>query len=59
MMIGADFKQGEKIRRVIRITDVVPTICYLCDNSMPHNCEGGIIWQALKGASEEYLLEKK
>ena len=59
MMIGADFKQGEKIRRVIRITDVVPTICYLCDNSMPHNCEGGVIWQALKGASEEYLLEKK
>ena len=53
MMVGADFKKGEKIRRIIRITDVVPTICYLCHNDVPSNCEGGVIWQALKGFQEE------
>lgn len=53
MMIGSDFKQGEFIRRVIRITDVVPTLCYLCDNEVPSNCEGGVIWQALKNFTEE------
>lgn len=58
MMIGADFKQNEKIRRVIRITDVVPTICYLCGNSVPSNCEGGVIWQALKGFEEEQFTRE-
>jgi predicted AlkP superfamily phosphohydrolase/phosphomutase len=53
MMIGPGFKSGEFIRRVIRVTDVVPTLCYLCDNQVPSNCEGGVIWQALKGFTEE------
>ena len=58
MMIGGDFKQGEKIRRVIRITDVVPTLCYLCDNQVPSNCEGGVIWQALKNFTEEQFTRE-
>ena len=53
MMVGPDFKEGETINRVIRITDVVPTICHLTDTAMPSNCEGGVIWQALKGFVEE------
>ena len=58
MMIGGDFKKGEKIRRIIRITDVVPTLCYLCDNSVPSNCEGGVIWQVLKDFTEEQFTRK-
>lgn len=58
MMIGGDFKKGEKIRRIIRITDVVPTICYLCDNAVPSNCEGGVIWQALEGFQEEQFTRE-
>ena len=58
MMIGADFKKGEKIRRVIRITDVVPTLCHLVGNAVPTNCEGGVIWQALEGFEEEPARRK-
>lgn len=58
MMIGANFKNGETIRRVIRVTDVVPTLCYLCDNQVPSNCEGGVIWQALKDFTEEQFTRK-
>lgn len=52
MMIGAGLKQGEAIKRVIRITDVVPTICHLTDTPMPSNVEGGVIWQALENFDE-------
>lgn len=54
MMMGPDFKQGE-IRRVIRITDIVPTICHLTDTQVPMDVEGGVIWQALK----EFTPEKQ
>jgi predicted AlkP superfamily phosphohydrolase/phosphomutase len=47
MMIGSDFKKGP-IRRVVRLTDIVPTICHLTDTQMPMDVEGGVIWQALK-----------
>ncbi len=55
MMVGAGIKKGAQFNRVIRLTDVVPTICYLTGTSMPSNVEGGIIWQALEGFAEEYF----
>ena len=57
MMVGAGFKKGELINRVIRVTDVVPTICHLLNVQMPCNVEGGVIWQALEGF-EEKVYEK-
>ncbi len=47
IMAGGEFKKGEIISRPIRLVDIVPTICYLCDAPMPHDVEGGIIYQAI------------
>lgn len=58
MMIGDDFKQSESIRRIVRITDIVPTICHLTDTEVPSNVEGGVIWQALRGFKEEQDYRK-
>lgn len=52
MMIGGGFKKGVLFDRVIRITDVVSTICYLTGTTVPSNAEGGVIWQALEGFEE-------
>lgn len=54
LMVGGGFKKGVLFNRVIRITDVVPTICYLTNTSAPSNVEGGIIWQALEGFEEKH-----
>lgn len=52
LMNGGGLKKGETINRVVRIVDVVPTICYLAEAPMPSNVEGGVIWQALEGFEE-------
>ena len=52
LMNGGGFKKGETINRVVRIVDVVPTICHLAECPMPSNVEGGVIWQALEGFVE-------
>lgn len=54
LMAGAGFKQGAVIKRVIRVTDIVPTICYLTNTPMSSNVEGGIIYQALADFEEMY-----
>jgi Uncharacterized conserved protein len=53
IMAGAGIKKGELINRVVRVTDVVPTICHLTETDVPSNVEGGVIWQALEGFAEE------
>lgn len=53
IMGGAGIKKGVLLNRVIRVTDVVPTICYLTGTAMPSNCEGGVIYQALEGFNEK------
>ena len=53
-MIGGGFKKGVLFNRIVRITDVVPTICYLTNTSVPSNVEGGVIWQALDGFEEKH-----
>ena len=57
MMVGAGIKKGELINRVIRCTDIVPTICHLVGTQMPSNVEGGVIWQALEGFEEKRYEE--
>lgn len=57
IMGGAGFKQGATIKRVIRVTDVVPTICHLTDTEVSSNVEGGVIWQALEGFTEKVYAE--
>ena len=49
MMVGAGVKQGETIKRKVRMVDVVPTICHLAGAPMPEDAEGGVIYQALEG----------
>ncbi|WP_407310163.1 alkaline phosphatase family protein [Desulfosporosinus sp. SB140] len=49
MMAGAGVKKGYSIdNRVVRVVDIVPTICHLAGASMPENVEGGVIYQALE-----------
>ena len=52
LMIGGGFKKSASINRIIRVVDVVPTLCYLTDTPVPGNVEGGVIWQALKDFDE-------
>ncbi|MBP2639196.1 MAG: type phosphodiesterase/nucleotide pyrophosphatase [Firmicutes bacterium] len=49
MMTGAGVKKGEKLKRTVRIVDVVPTICELTGIPTPANVEGGVIYQGLEG----------
>lgn len=48
VLSGGGIKKGEVIKRPIRNVDIVPTFCHLADNRMPHEVEGGIIYQALE-----------
>lgn len=52
VMGGAGIKKGGYMDRVVRLTDIVPTICQLIDTKMPGNVEGGVIYQALEGFEE-------
>ena len=47
MATGAGIKEGVTIDRRVKIIDIVPTICQLIGLSVPKDCEGGIIYQAL------------
>jgi predicted AlkP superfamily phosphohydrolase/phosphomutase len=47
MMLGAGVKQGEVLKRKVKMVDVVPTICHLAGAAMPKDVEGGVIYQAL------------
>lgn len=48
IMAGPGVKQGEVIERNVWLTDIVPTICHLAELPVPKDCEGAIIYQALK-----------
>ena len=44
---GAGLKQGTYTDRIIRQTDVAPTIATMLDVRMPAQCEGAPIYQIL------------
>ena len=48
IMGGAGIKKGYTMKRPVRNVDIVPTICHLLGNRMPHEIEGGVIYQALE-----------
>jgi hypothetical protein len=48
VMTGPGIRQGNSVRRNTRLEDVVPTLCYLGELSIPAECEGGVIYQALE-----------
>ena len=45
-MSGPGVKHGAVITRTVRLTDLVPTLCYLAEWPVPRECEG-ILYQAL------------
>lgn len=48
LLAGPGIKRGAALSRKVRLEDVVPTICYLAEISIPADCEGGVIYQALE-----------
>lgn len=48
LFAGTGVKKGVVLSRKVRLEDIVPTICYLAEISIPADCEGGIIYQALE-----------
>ncbi len=45
---GSGVRQGAVLKRDVGLEDVVPTLCYLAEASVPVDCEGGIVYQALE-----------
>ncbi len=48
LLAGAGVKKGVVLSRKVNLEDIVPTLCYLAEISIPADCEGGIIYQALE-----------
>ena len=48
VMVGPGIRKGKSIRRNMKLEDVVPTLCYLGELSVPIDCEGGVLYQALE-----------
>jgi hypothetical protein len=51
VLSGPGARQGYCMDRTCWLTDVVPTICYLCHWPVPANAEGSVIYQALTNPS--------
>jgi len=47
-LAGPGVKKGAFLKRTVRLEDVVPTLCYLAELSVPADCEGSIVYQALE-----------
>ena len=48
IMAGPGVKKNYILERTVSLTDIVPTICHLCDLPIPKHAEGGIIYQVLE-----------
>lgn len=44
---GPGVIKGVRLDRTIRLTDVVPTLCYIMDWTVPEQTEGAVIYQAI------------
>jgi predicted AlkP superfamily phosphohydrolase/phosphomutase len=47
VMAGPGVKQAVHLQRQVRAIDVAPTVCYLLGIPMPHQVEGGVVYEAL------------
>jgi len=47
VLSGPGARQGYRLQRTCWLTDIVPTICYLCRWPVPAQAEGSVIYQAL------------
>lgn len=47
VMSGPGARQGYRMLRTCWLTDIVPTLCYLCRWPVPADAEGSVIYQAL------------
>jgi hypothetical protein len=47
-LAGPGVKKGYELRMQVHLQDVVPTVCYLAEISVPSGCEGGVLYQALE-----------
>ena len=45
---GSGIRQGVVLKRAARLEDVAPTVSYLAEASVPLDCEGGVVYQALE-----------
>ncbi len=45
---GQGVKKGVLLKRKVRLEDILPTLCYLGELSVPTDCDGGILYQALE-----------
>ena len=47
-LTGPGVRKGAALKRKVRIEDIIPTLCYLGELSVPADCEGGILYQAFE-----------
>ena len=47
ILAGPGVKEGVEIERMVRLADVVPTLCHLAELPVPAQCEGAVVYQAL------------
>jgi hypothetical protein len=47
VLSGPGARKGYRLQRTCWLTDIVPTICYLCRWPVPAETEGSVIYQAL------------
>ena len=47
-MKGPGIKRSMRLIRQCWLTDIVPTVCFLLGLPYPRDCEGVVIYQALK-----------
>lgn len=48
LLKGSGVQQGVVLKRTVRLEDVAATISYLAEASVPVDCEGAIVYQALE-----------
>jgi hypothetical protein len=48
VLAGPGVRKGNFIKRKAKLEDVIPTLCYLGELSVPGDCEGGVLYQALE-----------
>ncbi len=48
LLKGSGVRRGAELKRAVGLEDVAPTISYLAESSVPADCDGGIVYQALE-----------